>query len=117
MDENDTLPDVEPPLPVHIQIAKDVMERCIHLASDKNLKIRLKVSVQPFIEHQALRCVVVTGSWMSKHIASSPGPCLMSMRKKHQEESFCRATVLTSFCVSPDSKRELSLEGREYHLL
>ncbi|XP_027277054.1 TELO2-interacting protein 1 homolog [Cricetulus griseus] len=43
VDENDTLPDVEPPLPVHIQIAKDVMERCIHLASDKNLKIRLKI--------------------------------------------------------------------------
>lgn len=41
--ENDTLPDVEPPLPMHIQIAKDVMERCIHLSSDKNLKIRLKV--------------------------------------------------------------------------
>ncbi|EHB17970.1 hypothetical protein GW7_01976 [Heterocephalus glaber] len=43
LEENDTLPDVEPPLPVHIQIAKDVMERCIHLLSDKNLKIRLKV--------------------------------------------------------------------------
>ncbi|XP_028745080.1 TELO2-interacting protein 1 homolog [Peromyscus leucopus] len=43
VDENDTPPDVEPPLPVHIQIAKDVMERCIHLSSDKNLKIRLKV--------------------------------------------------------------------------
>ncbi|XP_037667818.1 TELO2-interacting protein 1 homolog [Choloepus didactylus] len=43
VDENDTHPDVEPPLPVQIQIAKDVMERCIHLLSDKNLKIRLKV--------------------------------------------------------------------------
>ncbi|KAM6147446.1 TELO2-interacting protein 1 homolog [Erethizon dorsatum] len=43
LDENDTLPDAEPPLPVQIQIAKDVMERCIHLLSDKNLKIRLKV--------------------------------------------------------------------------
>ncbi|KAM5245889.1 TELO2-interacting protein 1 homolog [Ctenodactylus gundi] len=43
VDENDTCPDVEPPLPVHIQIAKDVMERCIHLLSDKNLKIRLKI--------------------------------------------------------------------------
>nr|XP_003467697.1 TELO2-interacting protein 1 homolog isoform X1 [Cavia porcellus] len=43
LDENDTLPDTEPPLPVQIQIAKDVMERCIHLLSDKNLKIRLKV--------------------------------------------------------------------------
>ncbi|ELK04175.1 TELO2-interacting protein 1 homolog [Pteropus alecto] len=43
VDENDTGPDVEPPLPVQIQIATDVMERCIHLLSDKNLKIRLKV--------------------------------------------------------------------------
>lgn len=44
LDENDTtLPDAEPLLPVQIQIAKDVMERCIHLLSDKNLKIRLKV--------------------------------------------------------------------------
>uniref|UniRef100_A0A5F9DRP6 TELO2-interacting protein 1 homolog n=1 Tax=Oryctolagus cuniculus TaxID=9986 RepID=A0A5F9DRP6_RABIT len=43
VDENDSRPDVEPPLPVQIQIATDVMERCIHLLSDKNLKIRLKV--------------------------------------------------------------------------
>ncbi|XP_069844423.1 TELO2-interacting protein 1 homolog [Dipodomys merriami] len=42
-DKNDTRPDVEEPLPVQIQIAKDVMERCVHLLSDKNLKIRLKV--------------------------------------------------------------------------
>ncbi|XP_067226920.1 TELO2-interacting protein 1 homolog [Chanodichthys erythropterus] len=40
--------DVEGPaekkeLPLHIQIAKDVMERCIHLLSDSNLRIRLKV--------------------------------------------------------------------------
>lgn len=48
MDENDTSPSVEPPLPVQIQIATDVMERCIHLLSDNNLRIRLKVSVQPF---------------------------------------------------------------------
>ncbi|XP_020028084.1 TELO2-interacting protein 1 homolog isoform X2 [Castor canadensis] len=43
MDENDAGPDVEPPMPVQIQIAKDVMERCVHLLSDKNLTIRLKV--------------------------------------------------------------------------
>ncbi|XP_022265141.1 TELO2-interacting protein 1 homolog isoform X2 [Canis lupus baileyi] len=43
VDESDTGPDVEPPLPVQIQIATDVMERCIHMLSDKNLKIRLKV--------------------------------------------------------------------------
>lgn len=54
-----TCPDVPPPasasnedmegpaekkeLPLHIQIAKDVMERCIHLLSDSNLRTRLKV--------------------------------------------------------------------------
>ncbi|XP_045384558.1 TELO2-interacting protein 1 homolog isoform X1 [Lemur catta] len=43
VDESDTRPDVEPPLPVQIQVATDVMERCIHLLSDKNLQIRLKV--------------------------------------------------------------------------
>ncbi|KAK2109960.1 TEL2-interacting protein 1 [Saguinus oedipus] len=43
VEENDTHPDVEPPLPLQIQIAMDVMERCIHLLSDKNLQIRLKV--------------------------------------------------------------------------
>ncbi|XP_037351181.1 TELO2-interacting protein 1 homolog isoform X2 [Talpa occidentalis] len=43
VDEDDSGPNVEPPLPVQIQIATDVMERCIHLLSDKNLKIRLKV--------------------------------------------------------------------------
>ncbi|XP_049635097.1 TELO2-interacting protein 1 homolog [Suncus etruscus] len=34
---------MEPPLPVQIQIAMNVMERCIHLLSDTNLMIRLKV--------------------------------------------------------------------------
>lgn len=43
VDENDTNADVEQPLPVQIQIATDVMERCIHLLSDRSLKIRLKV--------------------------------------------------------------------------
>ncbi|NWW95475.1 TTI1 protein, partial [Rhynochetos jubatus] len=33
----------EPPLPSHAQLAKDVMERCIHLLSDGNLRVRLKV--------------------------------------------------------------------------
>ncbi|XP_067904229.1 TELO2-interacting protein 1 homolog [Heterodontus francisci] len=36
-------PDVKQELPAHIQIAKDVMERCIHLLSDKSIKLRLKV--------------------------------------------------------------------------
>ncbi|KAM9069388.1 TELO2-interacting protein 1 homolog isoform X2 [Sarcophilus harrisii] len=40
---NDVCPDVEATLPVQIQIAKNVMERCIHLLSDKDLKTRLKV--------------------------------------------------------------------------
>ncbi|NXJ70979.1 TTI1 protein, partial [Rostratula benghalensis] len=33
----------ETPLPSHAQLAKDVMERCIHLLSDGNLRVRLKV--------------------------------------------------------------------------
>ncbi|KFQ68519.1 TELO2-interacting protein 1, partial [Phaethon lepturus] len=30
-------------LPSHAQLAKDVLERCIHLLSDRNLRVRLKV--------------------------------------------------------------------------
>ncbi|XP_074867702.1 TELO2-interacting protein 1 homolog [Carettochelys insculpta] len=33
----------EMPLPAHAQIAKDVLERCIHLLSDKSLRVRLQV--------------------------------------------------------------------------
>uniref|UniRef100_A0A8C8S5J8 TELO2-interacting protein 1 homolog n=1 Tax=Pelusios castaneus TaxID=367368 RepID=A0A8C8S5J8_9SAUR len=33
----------ETPLPAHAQIAKEVLERCIHLLSDKSLRVRLKV--------------------------------------------------------------------------
>ncbi|GCB72985.1 hypothetical protein scyTo_0002285 [Scyliorhinus torazame] len=36
-------PDVKKVLPAHIQIAKDVLERCIHLLSSKSIKLRLKV--------------------------------------------------------------------------
>ncbi|XP_051886998.1 TELO2-interacting protein 1 homolog isoform X2 [Pristis pectinata] len=36
-------PDVKKELPAHIQMTKDVMERCIHLLSDKSIKLRLKV--------------------------------------------------------------------------
>ncbi|XP_066526224.1 TELO2-interacting protein 1 homolog [Hoplias malabaricus] len=36
-------PDVKPELPVHISVAKDVMERCIHLLSHPSLGVRLKV--------------------------------------------------------------------------
>ncbi|XP_055977188.1 TELO2-interacting protein 1 homolog [Sorex fumeus] len=42
-DEPDPGPHVEPPLPVQVQIATAVMERCIHLLADPSLKIRLKV--------------------------------------------------------------------------
>lgn len=34
--------------------------------------------------------------------------CDGSMRKKHQKGSFCGPAVITPFCVSPDTKRELS---------
>ncbi|XP_029469352.1 LOW QUALITY PROTEIN: TELO2-interacting protein 1 homolog [Rhinatrema bivittatum] len=40
---NHSEPDVEKSLPAHIWISKDVMERCIHLMSDKSLKLRIKV--------------------------------------------------------------------------
>ncbi|NWI70540.1 TTI1 protein, partial [Todus mexicanus] len=33
----------EAPLPSHAQLAKDVLERCIHLLSDGSLRVRLKV--------------------------------------------------------------------------
>ncbi|XP_077411165.1 TELO2-interacting protein 1 homolog [Vanacampus margaritifer] len=35
--------DVKAELPTHLSITKDVMERCIHLLSDSNLRLRLKV--------------------------------------------------------------------------
>ncbi|XP_038606001.1 TELO2-interacting protein 1 homolog [Tachyglossus aculeatus] len=39
----DNLQDEETPLPLQIRIAKDVMERCVHLLSDPDLPVRLKV--------------------------------------------------------------------------
>ncbi|XP_072305659.1 TELO2-interacting protein 1 homolog [Eucyclogobius newberryi] len=36
-------PDVKKELPNHLQITKNIMERCIHLMSDPNLRLRLKV--------------------------------------------------------------------------
>ncbi|XP_072552810.1 TELO2-interacting protein 1 homolog [Salminus brasiliensis] len=36
-------PDVKPELPVHVSVAKDVMERCVHLLSHPSIAIRLKV--------------------------------------------------------------------------
>ncbi|XP_053101165.1 TELO2-interacting protein 1 homolog isoform X2 [Hemicordylus capensis] len=40
---NDQAFGTESPLPLHAQTAKEVMERCIHLLSDKSLRVRLKV--------------------------------------------------------------------------
>uniref|UniRef100_A0A8C1XLF4 TELO2-interacting protein 1 homolog n=1 Tax=Cyprinus carpio TaxID=7962 RepID=A0A8C1XLF4_CYPCA len=42
-DEDTDGPAEKKELPLHIQIVKDVMERCIHMLSDSNLRIRLKV--------------------------------------------------------------------------
>ncbi|XP_058860374.1 TELO2-interacting protein 1 homolog [Acipenser ruthenus] len=42
-DDSEEGPAVKPELPPHISIAKEVMERCIHLLSDKSLRLRLKV--------------------------------------------------------------------------
>ncbi|NWH68225.1 TTI1 protein, partial [Geococcyx californianus] len=43
LEPNSSDPEGETPLPSHAQLAKDVMERCIHLLSDGNLHVRLKV--------------------------------------------------------------------------
>lgn len=37
-------PDMKAQLPPHLNIAKDVMERCVHLLSDPSLRLRLKVT-------------------------------------------------------------------------
>uniref|UniRef100_A0A4W4FIH0 TELO2-interacting protein 1 homolog n=1 Tax=Electrophorus electricus TaxID=8005 RepID=A0A4W4FIH0_ELEEL len=42
-EEEDESPDVKPELPAHVSVAKDVMERCIHLLSDPSMRVRLKV--------------------------------------------------------------------------
>uniref|UniRef100_A0AAY5KNY9 TELO2 interacting protein 1 n=1 Tax=Esox lucius TaxID=8010 RepID=A0AAY5KNY9_ESOLU len=43
LDEDMEGPDVKAELPYHITIAKEVMERCVHLLSDPRLRLRLKV--------------------------------------------------------------------------
>ncbi|XP_066482535.1 TELO2-interacting protein 1 homolog [Tiliqua scincoides] len=43
LEENDQVLEVEALLPPHARIAKEVMERCIHLLSNKSLCVRLKV--------------------------------------------------------------------------
>eukprot|EP00062_Callorhinchus_milii_P002858 gi/632939507/ref/XP_007910321.1/ PREDICTED: TELO2-interacting protein 1 homolog [Callorhinchus milii] len=42
-DNSDDCLDVKKELSAHVQITKDVMERCIHLLSDKSIKLRIKV--------------------------------------------------------------------------
>ncbi|XP_057219409.1 TELO2-interacting protein 1 homolog [Triplophysa rosa] len=42
-DEDMDGPAVKEERPLHVQIAKDVMERCVHLLSDSSLRTRLKV--------------------------------------------------------------------------
>lgn len=47
MDEEDV--NMKPEVPVHISMAKAVMERCIHLLSHPSLLLRLKVMF--LVEH------------------------------------------------------------------
>ena len=116
MDENDTDPGVPPPLPVQIQIATDVMERCIHLMSDKSLKIRLKVSVRPFpCIHRAagLRFgLLAVTTWMSKEPPHLISQCMCSGREEASGGIYLWDASLTSFCISPEAKRDLSPLGR-----
>ncbi|NXO27232.1 TTI1 protein, partial [Cisticola juncidis] len=44
----------EAPMPSHAQLARDVMERCIHLLSDGSLRVRLKVESVPSPPAQVL---------------------------------------------------------------
>lgn len=46
--EGEEGPDVKADLPLHVSLAKDVMERCVHLLSHPDMGVRLKVeSVKP----------------------------------------------------------------------
>ncbi|XP_060749364.1 TELO2-interacting protein 1 homolog [Tachysurus vachellii] len=42
-EEDEEGPDTKPELPLHVSLAKDVMERCVHLLSHPSLGIRLQV--------------------------------------------------------------------------
>ena len=82
---------------MQIQIATDVMERCIHLLSDKNLTIRLKVSVQPSPRICTAAgprvALAVSAAQMSKGLPLSPGPRVVA-KGRHQEEFICGMTAL-----------------------
>lgn len=60
---NDTGAEGEAPLPAHAQVAKDVMERCIHLLSDKSLRVRLKVSTMRARWHIRARGLPTKGTF------------------------------------------------------
>ena len=99
VDENDLGPHVEPPLPVQIQIATDVMERCIHLMSDKNLKIRLKVSVRPFpCLHRAAgpRLGLGGSDRRDEQVAALISPCMCGGQEKPSGGIYLWGASLTS---------------------
>lgn len=111
VDECDTGPDVEPPPPVHIQIAKDVMERCIHLLSDKNLTIRLKVSVQPsprVCTAAGPRVALAARDGMDEQEAALISRSMCCGQEKASGRIYLWDVSLTAFCISSDAKREPS---------
>lgn len=111
VDESDTGPDVEPPLPVQIQIATDVMERCIHMLSDKNLKIRLKVSVQPFLcicMAAGLQFGLAGSDCTDEQVAALISWSTCGGQEKASGRIYLWGDSLTSFCISSDAKREPS---------
>lgn len=108
VDENDMAPDVEPPLPVQIQIATDVMERCIHLLSDKNLKIRLKVSVRPFpCIHRAAepQFGLVGRDCTDEQVAALICWSMCGGQQKPSRGMYLWDDSLRSFCISSHAKR------------
>lgn len=57
-------PDVKPELPLHVSIAKDVMERCVHLLSHPNMGVRLKVEYRTTVkEHSISFCSGLDSDW------------------------------------------------------
>lgn len=111
MDESDTGPDVEPPPPVQIQIAKDVMERCIHLLSDKNLTIRLKVSVQPsprVCTAAGPRVALAARDGMDEQEAALISRSMCCGQGKASGRIYLWDDSLMAFYISSDAKREPS---------
>ncbi|KAI4879146.1 hypothetical protein NFI96_004153 [Prochilodus magdalenae] len=71
-------PDVKPELPMHISVAKDVMERCVHLLSHPSLGTRLKVL-----------CVLgeTCGDFLRKRVSKEVLPRLTSALSRQAETS------------------------------